>query len=288
MRRKKRKPALLIVVVGAFGCEPDVLTTLDGGGADDGAIDSGFNDAGADAGVEDAGTSPDAGSGPDAGGLDAGADGGIIDAGAVCTPAFPEPSPFECEGDEDACDTVGDVVEATQDVVAVWSRMEGDEVVVDVRFRDFPFSRYRVSAAVYFETRPYRSESDNQFALLLGDGYRPDQLLYGAEFGVGSGPRDPAPYPPEGFGLRPDPSDSDFDPCDAFFLSLEEPILELRFDSNLLVVPPLLVQTKRDFVGGEFDYSFEGSSPTFRPSRGGQPDRSGGLVSFCDIQCLND
>ena len=101
----------------SFGaaCTPEVLLERDGGVLIDAGRDD--EDAGpADAGVVDV--------------EDAGVD-VPVDAGPLCA-IEPFEVPFECEGDEDWCDP-RDQARAYNDLAAVWSRIEDDAWVIEVR-----------------------------------------------------------------------------------------------------------------------------------------------------------
>ena len=125
-------------------CDAPGLVVVDGG------VDAGF----ADAGFTDAGFVDDAGV-PDAGFADAGFP-TPTDAGPpppVCVfddrPVFD----FQCEGDEDFCDPDPDprVPTPETDIVATWSRVEGDFAVIDVRTRATLYKRERTFARVCVE-----------------------------------------------------------------------------------------------------------------------------------------
>ena len=94
--------------------------------------DAGLRDAG-DAGATDAGQA----SGVDAGFSDAGVvDGGVVDAGPElpsCDFEF-ETITHTCEGDEDFCAPEPNIVCAAYDALAMWSRREGDDLLVQVLF----------------------------------------------------------------------------------------------------------------------------------------------------------
>lgn len=105
----------IVICCGFMACTPEVLLARDAGHI-------------VDAGVVD----PDGGSG-DAG-IEDFYDAGIdvqVDAGPLCA-IEPFEVPFECEGDEDWCDP-RDQTRAFNDLAAVWSRIEDNAWVIEVR-----------------------------------------------------------------------------------------------------------------------------------------------------------
>jgi hypothetical protein len=135
-----RNPPIGLLALLVVGCSADALTPLpdDARGRRDAGtetIDAGVFDAGVvfDAGDFDAGEVPDSGSTPE---LD-------------CQWDAPIP-PFECEDDADFCDDIGDAQPA-KNLVAGWSRIEGDKVFLQLRFASWPFPGGASSEAPNFD-----------------------------------------------------------------------------------------------------------------------------------------
>ncbi len=123
-----------VFALGLVGCDSSVLVVADAGVADTGIVDAGARDGGVeevDSGV-DAGVFFDAGPRPDAGFPDAGPP---LD---ECGDLVFNTVSHTCEGDEDACEPVGDLGAAGYDVLAVWSRIEDDDLIIQVLFRGLP------------------------------------------------------------------------------------------------------------------------------------------------------
>lgn len=126
---------VLALLFMTSGCEPDLLATL--------TLDGGeLVDASQPLLIEDAGD--DAGATRDAGVVD------VDDAGPPFVQEFPDAGPCPpqsdtmtshvCEGDEDLCEPVPDIGLPDFDILGVWSRVEGDEFVIDALFLRRPFT----------------------------------------------------------------------------------------------------------------------------------------------------
>ena len=142
----------LLAAACALACDDVALLTpaAAGDGQADNSLDGGV--ANEDAGIPDVDggvTDEDAGI-PDVDGGVADDDAGVpeVDAGPQPTPDPPNPPACEvvfdetthiCEGDEDACEPIGDLGVARYDVLAVWSRIDDESFVVQVLFRGMPF-----------------------------------------------------------------------------------------------------------------------------------------------------
>lgn len=115
----------LLWLIAAAGCHEIAVLTPGDAGVDD----AGTADAGVD--TQDAGF-PDAGVG----------DAGFFDAGPPpppdCDVTF-DTIEHVCEGDEDVCEPIGDLSRASYDVLATWSRVEGDTLVLQFLTRGQPF-----------------------------------------------------------------------------------------------------------------------------------------------------
>ena len=110
------------------GCEDVVVIAADAGVVVDGGFD-------VDAGVV----------------VDAGVDAGVED----CVIDEVEEFPFVANGTEDLIDPRGDAPYPDVDVLAMWSRMEGDTWVVEVQFAAPPFRRNLMSSIAFgLDRRP--------------------------------------------------------------------------------------------------------------------------------------
>jgi hypothetical protein len=143
---------LLMFPLSFAGCSSDGLTPL----PDDGGS---TKDAGPvvtrDAGTDDAGGVGDAG-----GNLDSGPSAEID-----CQWDAPIP-PFECEDDADFCDVVGDALPG-KDILAGWSRVEGDRVFIQIRFASWPFPPRDDSQSVNFDAWAHSVTAE--LFILFGD-----------------------------------------------------------------------------------------------------------------------
>jgi hypothetical protein len=278
---------------GCAACDPEVLVDFDGGAADGGiADDAGFDDAGVDSGFVDAGLA-DAGF-ADAGFADAGfADAGFADAGFVCVFDGNPDVPFTCEGDEDVCDPAGDASPPSKDLLAAWSHVEGDDLIVDVRFSSRPFITFRQAVSVLFENSPLPSAHPS-----LGrgpaDGSAPtvEQIEGALRLDIGSGDVGsalPIVFPPF-VDTRPDPDETSelFPQCGTLRLGVDQPVLELRVSGYASsVAPPFKysVGSRNAFVPRTIDFFEVDGQIVFVESKGGQPNDGAQLIDICDLTC---
>lgn len=289
--------ALLLATAPRCACDGVFLTPLpDAGSAPDAggvALDGGSLDAGP----------PRDGGGPDSGIADGGEgegeDGGIIvtlpDGGTTPPCLFPgRPTfPFTCEGDEDWCDPAGDVDAPENDVVATWSRFEGAELVVDVRFLGMPFWLYRSNLDFYLDPRTYLSSGAGRIPALFGDGFDPPQLDGAMRVSLGSGGQADVPpsYPPDAYVVEPTPEADSFDRCATVLFAPDAPFMEFRFPLDAASFIAYFMFTGRGFPddpSGFFvdpDFLFPGTSPGVLGSAGGRPDDLPMFVSICTLTC---
>jgi hypothetical protein len=283
---------VLMNVAGCAACDGDVLVEVDGdvdagfedaGFEDAGFEDAGFHDAGfADAGFADAGFA-------DAGFADAGfADAGLADAGFDCVfEDLPSDVPFVCEGDEDACDDVGEQDIPDLDMVATWSRVEGDEFIIDVRFAAFPFRRMAQLMGVLLDEAVIGGPSELNAVppspaageTLIG------QLRLDLTNGVSGGR---FAFPPQRALLFPQSARQHLAACAPVSIGRNTPVLRYRWS---------LAQVGSQGQVGYWLSSFRGSpapigdnvsdvSPIdFVVSRGGAPDDDDNFLELCDLTC---
>lgn len=270
---------LLLAALGFSGCDacdPNVLVETDAG------VDAGFEDAGfRDAGFDDAGFA-DAGF-DDAGFFDAGVDdAGFADAGFDCVfPNVPPPA-FACEGDEDICDAVGEVGRPERDVLAVWSRIEDDEFVIDVRFAGFPFRRAPTGLFLQIETVPADDEIPPYEFILGPPSPSLGQVVRGEiayEIGTAN------TYPP--ITSLDDASGSHVICGEPIGLGVEAPLLEFRWSVDFIGADPrYFIGVRSDLAPVTWDFVNDDPPPaTFVTPRGGAPDNAGTFISFCDLDC---
>lgn len=256
-------------------------------------------------------TQPDAGEpGTDAGSVDGGhVDGGSPrdggpdeqddagpptepDGGSGCAFSSNPDVPFTCEGDEDFCDPADDVVLGATDILGVWSRIDGAELVVDVRFRAMPFRGGSTQGTYFAMGYPYAGEAAGYVFQ-----YPTDAAPYGRIYSVGTlylgEDTPPLTYPPADVYEYP----ADLTPgnrCDLFALSATEPLLRLRFPIGSLALPDgeparYSVVSLRPNIPSvtpyQIDDVFFGNGEELLTSLGGAPDFPGDWVGICDLRC---
>ena len=244
----------------------------------------GGNELPPDAGtpVEDAGTFGDAGN-PTRDAGDAGTDGGTIDeqdAGSLCSGPGSLDVPFECEGDEDVCDPLDVTLLNATDVVATWSRVEGDEFVVEVRFRAMPFlspstqdlwiklGNLTSGSGVQINFPESSVSGATQFAMVLYEHIPP------------------VTFPPRFLRIEPYTAAQPL-ACTGFRLSRDEPLIELRVPREMLEDGELVytVLSGRPNTGLGADRTWIESGEQLTASRGGRADVVGELVGYCELEC---
>ena len=280
-------------------CNPIVLTPIgDGDTASTGS--ESMRDAGpvvargdvADDGLADAG--PIDGGAADEGGVTfTHADAGELPACFVPRITFD----FTCEGDEDICDPEGDVEVPEQDIVATWSRYEGDEFVVDTRFRGMPFTVGLIRWLFYVSPDPFSDAGVDGSEVRFPEGYMPSYLSAGLEIGLNSTPISYVPpFPP--FVAVPLPQTALLDPCTTYFLAVDQPAAQVRLPLPSGSTSSYFEMTERERAGDDDDggisgpgsardpdYLFAGTHPQTLTSRGGAPDVPPTYRSICDITC---
>ena len=163
-----------LFALSACRCDEPLAAGPDDDGGQ-GVVDAGFADGGfADGGFADAGLA-------EAGPFIVGDAPVAVDAGP-CDPLNGAEQGHICEGDEDLCEPVADVQLPDFDVLALWSRVEGNEFVVDALFRRLPFSW---PGQLTWLFRVNTSSDDDEFLLHFNEIYRDD--YNGPPGGVGGG-----------------------------------------------------------------------------------------------------
>lgn len=271
-------PCAAVAVLALCSCDRDWLT-----GVDDGDAGSAPSDAAADAGEapQDAGTL-DAGD-PVDGGADAGPE--------ICEWGENPPVPFACEGDEDWCDPPGDTAVPERDLLAIWSRVEGNDIVFQVRYAAAPYRNYpRQGFFLVFQGA--------QGALAAGFPDDPSYLCESrdpptncvtANIDVSiswyRGHPDPSlgAYPPRTYGTNPDLIE--LDRCTAR-LGRTLPLLELRLPCDFFCAADGRIHyAMLHNFGTDFDASWPTDSTGLLESRDGRSSDEDDLASFCDLRC---
>ena len=250
-------------------------------------------------GAEDAGPF-DAAAPVDAGNLaavDAGpSDAGAIDARPRCDWG-PNPAvPFACDGTEDWCDPAGDTPDAETDLLAMWSRVDADTLVLQFRFAAPPF-RNNVEDDLYVEFENAQVADAAGYprgtVLLCQDTRPPDSafclsgnIIVAVSWDRESPIASDRAYPPEQYGT--DPAVFAPDRC-AARLGRSSPLLELRLPSAQFTdadgVVSYAAMLPADSSGPPWDFSWLPGEPAFVRSRGGRANDDTDLVSFCDLNC---
>ncbi len=245
-----------------------------------------------DAGASDAGSGPDAGTLPqhDAGPPpeDAGppADAGFPpDAGPTCVFDDNPIVPFACEGDEDFCAPVPDRPEPSGDLLAGWSRIEGDDVVIDLRFLAAPFRLATEVESIHllFEHNtlpPYEGLSDHRDPLVS------QSLWGGLEAKVGnSNYGECRGYPPPCVLVEPE---LPYDRCQVA-LGVESPVMRVRVPIDLAANADGTVRYAVAIAApdplGYNDTNWFGGPKHFETPQGGAPDGVDDLLGICDMDC---
>ena len=157
---------LPLVAAAGLACEdPELVGVQDGGPL---SPDSGSPD-----GERDAGELTDSGEPV----VDAGVpDAGIVDGGTdECVFAEAPAIPFTCEGDEDWCDPAGDALHPEGDLLAIWSRFEGDDWVIDMRFAAPPFrtlAQESVNVWASTSTMAWWGGAENEVEVCINEGWQ--------------------------------------------------------------------------------------------------------------------
>lgn len=269
MPRKTRACASVVVglVCVLSSCDdPTNLTANDGGLAVSDAghvIDSGVLDAG-DASVDDA---------------------GVVDAGAGCFFSPVDPVPYTPDGSEDYTDdTPG--FHPEMDVVATWSRIEGADVVVEVRFAAPPFRvelpDYNGSLELGFFVDPAdpglpMCDSAEQTNCAF-----PDRLL-----GISDSPDLGRGWPPDVICIITDnssPCELVEDLCEHAFVTPTEPYLRLRVPADSVGVDVTSTYVLRASHNGVF-VSWGTEPADVIEMRGGSAPAMEPFVSVCAIPC---
>jgi hypothetical protein len=208
---------------------------------------------------------------------------------------FSETPTFEyaCEGDEDFCDPqIYERVSTPEtDIVATWARVDGDNLIVDVRFRGLPFRRLRT-----------------QVELCTNWKFAPE-LLADEQDETGSPPYQPAPwsceavvvigatdsyrfplsdgvlYPEQdthNFGVRP--VDLQFDGC-SVFISSTLPYVRYVLPMQGMAATYLVTSHRLLINNAQPDASVPGLALEFVEPHGGAPDEQIEFISICDMTC---
>ncbi len=254
------------------GCEDVVVIASDAGVVVDGGFDGGFD---VDAGIV----------------VDAGVDAGVKD----CVIDEVEEFPFVANGTEDLIDPRGDAPYPDVDVLAMWSRMEGDTWVVEVQFAAPPFRRnLGLDLAWGLDRRPeldlgqvLRLCTESPCEELGVDMPVSGVVNVSAAFGpfppdqVGSSMRDHAPV-----AIQP--------VCSHVFVTPSEPYLKVRFSPD--VAPSVTwpapyhwmsnnIYELADRIDVVRDHSWSSIEDPFFTSNGGAATPTESFVSVCDLTC---
>lgn len=267
--------AAFCACVSVAACD-ETLVVVDAGV---GEVDGGFVDAGvADAGVIDA---------------------GFVDAGVEdCVIEEVEEFPFVPNGTEDLIDPRGDAPYPDVDVLAMWSRMEGDTWVVEIQFAAPPFRRTTSTGVGFGLDRRPEVEFGNRsiVACLVAPCFGPQPenaevpvsgvVAVQADFGV---------WPPDfiGSALSDFPPTAFRPPCDYVFATPSQPFVQLRFAPEIAppVDWPAPYHWTTSFVplGADLffepDHSWVSVDDPFFVSRGGAAPTTERFVSVCDLTC---
>ncbi len=280
------RPIALMCLSLLVACDPPVLIARDGGTviADDGGFDT-------DAGTPDGGQE----GGPSDGGLDAGVldggpeipDAGYFDAGPAPPECVFDERPvfeFQCEGDEDFCDPTPSVVALPEtDIVATWSRVEGDYVIVEVRLRSFMFRTERTDLRLCLNWIPPQGGAAGLNSLPLAP-YHPDPnpwICPGGTVIIGSTPPWAFPLDTEGMVT---PAAMLVDPCEVQ-LAAQIPIVRFVVPYTTENISYQVFSHRRAVGNPRWDVAVHGLSVDFMVSNGGSPDDAGVFVSICDVSC---
>lgn len=255
------------------GAPRDAGTRADGGLVDGGTLDASVVDAatdGGDAGEEDCGFS---------------------DAG-VCS--FPEPEvfPYTCTGEEDFCDPAEDVPSPATDLVAGWSRIEGDTFILELRFFGMPFFGGSQDVVVVFHDAPV-APGNHAGAVF------PEGNISGLRLDLGNWLQ-PSHYPPHVLFTNPPfwccvcfepPPYALYDRCSVVRLSPTLPILELRLPVADVAGPEgvryaVFTARPNEFGPPPMDKAWpDGSAPVYHSPRGGSTNGIEDLTGICELRC---
>ncbi|HEY4223752.1 MAG TPA: hypothetical protein VGO62_20485 [Myxococcota bacterium] len=241
-------------------------------------------DAGPDDESEDAGAPPDAGEPFDSGvvvPVDSGVvvdSGPVRDAGPICDFPSPVAIPYVCEGDEDYCD-LGDDRDGdpASNILAIWSHVEGTDLVVQFRFAALPFRAADDRLFVAFSEAGGSTSTAN--GVCQGTEPPDENICVGGAISLFVA-GDESGYPPQQLGLNPNLATLDL--CNSR-ISLATPFVELR------VPAALLARTDGSFAYAarcNTDVTWPLGAPALVTSTGGSVDVvPDDLVRLCDEIC---
>jgi hypothetical protein len=204
---------------------------------------------------------------------------------------------FTCEGDEDWCDPFGDAYDPEADLLAVWSRIEGDTLIMQLRFAAPPFRRIRLDEPLiaFSNARAGLAAGVPNSPLLCQDIDPPGVALCVAgnlrlslSFVFGAFPCNS--YPPTCIGTDL-PATAPAIPIDrcAFRLGRTSPLLELRLPHAAFGQPDgglaYGIDINAEAPGHLWDYSWTPGQPALVTTHGGRADDESDLVSFCELTC---
>ncbi len=262
----------VLCALGVVACDGNVLVVADAGVV----VDAGF----VDGGVVDAGF-------VDAGFVDAGiVDAGVVDAGTErCVFPDPEVIPFVCEGDEDVCDPMFDLNDFIPgaDIVAVWSRIEGDEFIIDVRYAGFPFRGIPQVSDLVVES------TTNEDVLEYGVGFcgerlEPEHSSGEAQLDCVGGTDEFQTVPLACIGFSEEIET--LMGC-RVSLGVSQPVIRYRWPLLLVATEPLTrfaVYARKVFSAQGADCASDAADP-FLTSRGGAPDAEDTYLPLCGLDC---
>jgi hypothetical protein len=290
-KRMQRWHQLVLGLCGCFGvaCSDTSLTPLaDAGLTQEPDVDDPPVDAGHDT---DGGIPLEL----DAGIVDAGVPGPESDAGTPCIFPGNVAVPFECEGDEDVCDSPDDVDPsealpnvAFANILATWSHVSADtdEWVLQVRFAGFPLRLPEDFASMSLVLELLASMASTE---------RCDPCVWPDSWAwIISENAFPARFPPEINALFPYDIYDIVDPCSVYF-SENSPLIEYRIPLQAAASADGTVSYALSSHGGSVfraDHATEtsesGPASNIIRSEGGSAAVDPSMVSICELQCLEE
>jgi hypothetical protein len=270
--------ALVGFIAACTQCDPTVVTPV---GEGEGEVAEGEGEVGEGEG--------DGGEGEGDGGEGEGEGEGEVPLTCVFPP-LQEFNDFECEGDEDFCDPVAtDRVGPAADLMATWSRIEGDQVIIEARFRMMPFRTERTEVGLCLGS----GFGFEDFSYRFGD-WGPYSSTFECSDGwlfIGSTP--PHVFPlsdgmPHGAvtdqSFSTLPIEHPYRGCDAF-VGRFSPYIKYKFNLSGPAYEYFLLTYRRIADNQMFDGSVEGNDVYFLNVSGGRPDEEVEYQSICEMTC---
>jgi hypothetical protein len=180
-------------------------------------------------------------------------------------------------------------------LLAVWSRVEGDSLVIQMRFSAPPFRNIFTEAPIVAfsgaQGMVAEGSDDGPFGLCENNFSPfdqfcvPDNCIVALDFERDGTDLTLREYPPTGPVISPSPGPPAVDRC-AFRLGRESPLLEERVPYSFFSRADGSVHYGV-LVDEQFptDFTWISGSPALITSMGGRADDDSDLVSFCDLNC---